>query len=352
MAVLVASVCLLKSSKNANFSIYIKNITNLSSRFATSTCESIINEGFKTSNFQNTNSKSIISDFYRTVDTYFGDKSLNPNLKLAIISDERRNLKWSATLEMKWPQNVKLEELGSTRNDAETRVFGKAVELLRELNLFMNIVDERPQLIDLISAEIGKRNCLQKCSDKREELDEILEMTEKMMLDGITGKDFCELNVINREIRNHQLHQHQKNPNSPETETTEYSNLNHKIQIFTTIAANPVTIINGRGNGKTTQTLEYILESFIKAEKGSDCNIIVTQPRLRAAAHELRGPLLSPQKGAVIFCTPGYLLNQLQLNPDLIGVSHVIIDESQEQGVVTDLLLATLRNLTQRNVSI
>eukprot|EP00057_Strongylocentrotus_purpuratus_P019896 XP_011674370.1 PREDICTED: ATP-dependent RNA helicase A-like protein [Strongylocentrotus purpuratus] len=51
-------------------------------------------------------------------------------------------------------------------------------------------------------------------------------------------------------------------------------------QILDAIDQNPVVVIRGAtGCGKTTQVPQFILDSYIRAGKGAECNIAVTQPR-------------------------------------------------------------------------
>lgn len=50
----------------------------------------------------------------------------------------------------------------------------------------------------------------------------------------------------------------------------------------------------------------------------------------------------------LLFCTTGILLRRLLSDPELIGVSHVIVDEVHERSLESDLLLLLLRRLLQR----
>lgn len=51
------------------------------------------------------------------------------------------------------------------------------------------------------------------------------------------------------------------------------------------------------------------------------------------------------ERGGIMFCTTGMLLQGLHSNSTLKGVSHVIVDEVHERSVQTDLLLIILRRL-------
>ena len=114
------------------------------------------------------------------------------------------------------------------------------------------------------------------------------------------------------------------------------------------------------------------MDSFAKNGQASKCNMIVTQPR-RISAISLaervafeRGEKigdvvgykvklkqylpLSP--GAILFCTSGVLLKKMENNPNLIGISHVIIDEAHERSVDIDMLLVLIKRAVSKNKDI
>jgi ATP-dependent RNA helicase DHX36 len=127
-------------------------------------------------------------------------------------------------------------------------------------------------------------------------------------------------------------------------------------------------VVSGEtGCGKTTQLPQFVLEEEIEAGRGADCNIICTQPRrisamsvaARVAAE--RGDALGQSVGyqirleakrsaqtRLLFCTTGVLLRRLVQEPDLNGVSHVMVDEIHERGMNEDFLLIILRDLLPR----
>ncbi|XP_070800502.1 ATP-dependent RNA helicase DHX30 [Pituophis catenifer annectens] len=144
----------------------------------------------------------------------------------------------------------------------------------------------------------------------------------------------------------------------------------HKEAILSAIEQHPVVVIAGdTGCGKTTRIPQLLLEHFILEGRGTQCNVVVTQPRRISAisvaqhvAQELGPSLrrnvgyqvrleskLPSRGGALLFCTVGILLRKLQGNPWLEGVSHVIVDEVHERDVNTDFLLILLKGIQKQN---
>uniref|UniRef100_A0A2P2KUX2 RNA helicase n=1 Tax=Rhizophora mucronata TaxID=61149 RepID=A0A2P2KUX2_RHIMU len=141
-----------------------------------------------------------------------------------------------------------------------------------------------------------------------------------------------------------------------------------KEKLLQAIARNQVTVISGEtGCGKTTQLPQYILESEIESGRGAFCSIICTQPRRISAmavadrvAAERGEPLgdtvgykvrLEGLKGKnthLLFCTSGILLRRLLSDRNLIGTTHVFVDEIHERGMNEDFLLIVLKDLLPR----
>ncbi|KAI9828804.1 MAG: hypothetical protein M1832_001909 [Thelocarpon impressellum] len=138
-----------------------------------------------------------------------------------------------------------------------------------------------------------------------------------------------------------------------------------------------VTIISGEtGSGKSTQSVQFVLDDLIKRKLGSAANIICTQPRRISAlgladrvsdercgivgnevGYAIRGE--SKQKPGVTkitFVTTGVLLRRLQTSGGssedivtaLADVSHVVVDEVHERSLDTDFLLVLLRDVLKR----
>ncbi|XP_007893761.1 ATP-dependent RNA helicase A isoform X2 [Callorhinchus milii] len=136
--------------------------------------------------------------------------------------------------------------------------------------------------------------------------------------------------------------------------------------ILKAISFNSVIIIRGQtGCGKTTQVPQFILDYFVKNNRGSDCNIVVTQPRRISAVsvaervgcergeelgtscgYSVRFESVLPRPhGSIMFCTVGVLLRKLEAG--IRGISHVIVDEIHERDINTDFLLVVLRDVVQ-----
>ncbi|KAG7961525.1 hypothetical protein I3843_09G021600 [Carya illinoinensis] len=129
-----------------------------------------------------------------------------------------------------------------------------------------------------------------------------------------------------------------------------------------------VLVVSGEtGCGKTTQLPQFILEDEIFCLRGADCSIMCTQPRrisaisVAARIASERGESLGETVGyqirleakrsaqtRLLFCTTGVLLRQLVQDPELTGVSHLLVDEIHERGMNEDFLLIILNDLLPR----
>ncbi|KAH6594498.1 hypothetical protein BASA61_003990 [Batrachochytrium salamandrivorans] len=127
---------------------------------------------------------------------------------------------------------------------------------------------------------------------------------------------------------------------------------------------NALVLCGETGCGKSTQVGQFILEDHISRLKAEDCNIICTQPRKLSAialakrvsdercetvgdsiGYAVRGDTSRCDNTKLLFCTTGILLRMLLGDSNLVGVSHVIIDEVHERSVESDFLLILLRDL-------
>ncbi|KAJ4290470.1 putative ATP-dependent RNA helicase ucp12 [Kalmusia sp. IMI 367209] len=148
-------------------------------------------------------------------------------------------------------------------------------------------------------------------------------------------------------------------------------------QIVKVVNQSQVTIISGEtGSGKSTQSVQFVLDDLIQRQLGAVANIICTQPRRISAlgladrvadercsqvgdeiGYTIRGE--SKQKPGVTkitFVTTGVLLRRLQTSGGssddvvaaLADVSHVVVDEVHERSLDTDFLLVLLRDILRR----
>ncbi|SLM38346.1 dead deah box helicase [Lasallia pustulata] len=143
--------------------------------------------------------------------------------------------------------------------------------------------------------------------------------------------------------------------------------------IITAVNEHQVTIISGEtGSGKSTQSVQFILDDMIQRKLGAAANIVCTQPRRISAlgladrvsdercspvgdeiGYAIRGE--SKQKPGITkitFVTTGVLLRRLQASGGssddvlaaLAEVSHVVVDEVHERSLDTDFLLVLFRD--------
>ena len=135
--------------------------------------------------------------------------------------------------------------------------------------------------------------------------------------------------------------------------------------ILDAINNHSVVVISGEtGCGKTTQIPQFILEHAVQSGVGGSCQIICTQPRrisaigvsTRVAAerdekigdvigYQIRLDRRVSRHTHLTFCTTGILLRRLTGDPDLSGITHIVLDEVHEREILSDFLLILLRDL-------
>ncbi|KAF5296429.1 hypothetical protein FQR65_LT01416 [Abscondita terminalis] len=146
-----------------------------------------------------------------------------------------------------------------------------------------------------------------------------------------------------------------------------------KDNIVSTIETNQVSVISGEtGCGKTTQVAQFILDDYVEKGKGSACRIICTQPRRISAIsiaervaterseqlgegvgyHIRLEKVLPRERGSILFCTIGVVLRQMESDPSLSQISHLILDEIHERSIESDLLLSLFKQVLQKRSDI
>jgi HrpA-like RNA helicase len=147
--------------------------------------------------------------------------------------------------------------------------------------------------------------------------------------------------------------------------------------IIQSVDSYQVTIISGEtGSGKSTQSVQFVLDDLLKRDLGDVANIVCTQPRRISAlgladrVSDERCSSVGDEVGYIIrgdskvksgrtkitFMTTGVLLRRLQTAPEssddiaksLSGITHVVVDEVHERSLDTDFLLALLRDILNR----
>lgn len=124
-----------------------------------------------------------------------------------------------------------------------------------------------------------------------------------------------------------------------------------------------VVLITGEtGSGKSTQVVQFLLDSLIKNSKNT--NIICTQPRRISAiglaervsdercvecgdevGYIIRGVNKTKLGTRIKFMTTGVLVRILQSDKSLLNNCIVVIDEVHERSLDTDLVVTLLKNL-------
>ncbi|RWA07740.1 hypothetical protein EKO27_g7362 [Xylaria grammica] len=146
-----------------------------------------------------------------------------------------------------------------------------------------------------------------------------------------------------------------------------------KDQLVEAVIQSQVTIIAGEtGSGKSTQSVQFILDDLYSKGLGNATNIICTQPRRISAlgladrvteercsqvgkevGYSIRGENKTSSQTKITFMTTGVLLRRLQTSggrtqdvvASLADISHIVIDEVHERSLDTDFLLSIIRDV-------
>ena len=138
-----------------------------------------------------------------------------------------------------------------------------------------------------------------------------------------------------------------------------------KEDIIRAVRGNQVTVLSGdTGCGKTTQLPQLLFDAGIGQEMPGRGMILCTQPRRVSAisvaqrvaqergercgdsvGYSIRFENVVSENTRMLFLTTGILLRRLHTDPELHGVSTVIVDEVHERDVDTDFALLLLRDL-------
>ncbi|KPP56085.1 putative ATP-dependent RNA helicase DHX57 [Scleropages formosus] len=126
-----------------------------------------------------------------------------------------------------------------------------------------------------------------------------------------------------------------------------------------------VLVVSGMtGCGKTTQIPQFILDATLQGPRGLVANIVCTQPRRISAisvaqrvaqeraerlghsvGYQIRLESVKSSATRLLYCTTGVLLRRLEGEPDLRGITHVIVDEVHERTEESDFLILVLKDL-------
>ncbi len=152
--------------------------------------------------------------------------------------------------------------------------------------------------------------------------------------------------------------------------------MRYEAEIVEAVSSNKAVVVQGEtGCGKSTQIPHILLKAMMEgrlAAEGGDVaagEILCTEPRrisatslARRVCHEMgdgkggrddesfcgyqiRGERKTSRSTLLTYMTTGILLRRLQSDPNLAGVSVVVVDEVHERTVQSDFLLIALKRL-------
>ncbi|TRY56738.1 hypothetical protein DNTS_027364 [Danionella cerebrum] len=289
-----------------------------------------------------------------------------------------KNKVYICTLNLDWPKEMHFVAHDKSKAMAEKKAAAMACLKLKELNMLsvLNLpktsadynklkiqeavkrekrpcqIEIPPELQQRIRFYLAKNPVAQNepwmLDEKEQELSQAMSIGKEVM-DMMINQPYVPLDQESAEqisSRLHSLWKKAKNKQSCALLPVD----SYKEKILEALSESQVVVIAGEtGCGKTTRIPRMLLESWIERGLGAECNVLVTQPRrICAVSVRLESSLPEFSGGAMLFLTVGVMLRKIQSNPDLLGISHVVVDEVHERDVNTDLLLSVLRKLVQR----
>ncbi|KAK6997999.1 ATP-dependent RNA helicase DHX57 isoform X1, partial [Biomphalaria glabrata] len=226
----------------------------------------------------------------------------------------------------------------------ELNIKPEAVQLVNETLQFVQ-TSEQAETIDATEDD-------NKCSDQKQRYS----ADEMMETNKILHQEFQNKVMQNSETYQKMLEERQR---LPAWEMKDF--------ITAAVKRHKVIIVSGvTGCGKTTQVPQFILDEALSSDS-FNANIICTQPRRIAATSiaervaaerdEVLGRIVGYQirlEGdmshltRLLFCTTGIVLRRLEGDPNLEGVTHIIVDEVHERSEQSDFLILVLKRLLVR----
>ncbi|XP_014216687.2 putative ATP-dependent RNA helicase DHX30 [Copidosoma floridanum] len=315
-------------------------------------------------------------------------KILNPMIVSTKHVNQKKKMVWSSTYSVKWPEEKSFTSIASSKAVASESA---ALKCLYWLHLTKKVQNRLP-----IIYEKQEKLSMMKTPDELK-IDENILATLNQFLDQHEHEIQNALTVVAKKSATHfqdsrlkLLKMHPVSFVSVENDMRnsilaerlrsriKVSSLDlpifrYKSEILRELEENQALVIKGdTGCGKTTQVPQFIIDNMTEKGIGSNCNMVVTQPRRISAislaervaferyehigdviGYQVRlQQVLPKQNGSILFCTTGILLKKIQNNPNLEGCSHVIVDEAHERSVDTDMLLVLLKRALKKNLKL
>lgn len=319
---------------------------------------------------------NILSNIYSIVTTELDKKGL---YKKEYIKCKDKELFWKCILTVSWPKEEVFNSVGKNKSSAANDASLKCLYWLHKQNKVMH---GKPVIytIEEIKARYIQSIPIYLDSEILEEVEKLLQTYEANVKNIIESPKLKDDSFTTPEKNSPDiklcLPDNKRNENLKKR-LLEKNNTNDDLPIFRyreeilqKLEKNNVLLIRGdTGCGKTTQVPQFILDSYVKSGNATDCNILVSQPRRISAVslaerisfergepigdvigYSIRLEQKYPQfPGGILFCTTGILCQIIQDNPNLMGYSHVILDEVHERALDIDFLFVLFKRIIPNN---